>query len=144
MGYMGNHTGSTTLTLWPSDIRAMRLAGDYKGWMPPVAVKTHDGTVQRHSLFIEIQLLDPCSGSDELVPLSDWILEHATVVEPEGLGSRSVSLKEQGEEEEDGSHCRLSGGLMRNHFYFATAPGNEHLYIATKKHNLYRELPSVG
>ena len=143
--------------------------------MPPVTVPVpgpgREGTVQRRqSLFVEIQLLDPRSRSDELVPLSDWILEHATVVvEPEladsdtSITTRSCPVRrrrdgrgsgegeEQDEEEEeieqDGhgeDRCRLSGGLMRNHFYFATAPGNEFLYIATKLHNLYRELPSVG
>ena len=127
----------------------MNLTDQYKGWMPPVTITSasaHEKAVdQRKSLFVEIKLLDPQSKENELIPLSDWILERAVVIEPEKPSTAHRHKK--GEDEGDGGKgdCyRLSGGLMRNHFYFATAPGNEFLYIATKKHNLYRELPSVG
>lgn len=38
---------------------------------------------------------------------------------------------------------RLSGQGMRNHLYFATAPGNGMLYVAKKKNGVVSQLPVV-
>jgi hypothetical protein len=37
---------------------------------------------------------------------------------------------------------RLSGFKMRMHLYFATAPGNQMLYISEKKHGIIKQLPT--
>ncbi len=36
---------------------------------------------------------------------------------------------------------RLSGNVMRNHIYFATAPGNATLFVAQKKNGIVSQLP---
>lgn len=37
---------------------------------------------------------------------------------------------------------RLSGNGMRNHLFFATAPGNARLYVAKTRNGLFHELPA--
>jgi hypothetical protein len=38
---------------------------------------------------------------------------------------------------------RLSGKVMRDELYFATAPGNQLLYVALKKNGIVTQLPVV-
>jgi len=42
-----------------------------------------------------------------------------------------------------GMQYRLSGSMIRDHLYFATAPGNATLYVATKKNGIITQLPVV-
>ena len=42
-----------------------------------------------------------------------------------------------------GTQYRLSGNAMRNHLYFATAPGNANLFVADKKNGITTQLPVV-
>jgi hypothetical protein len=38
---------------------------------------------------------------------------------------------------------RLSGSAMRDHLFFATAPGNANLFVAQKKNGIVTQLPVV-
>ncbi len=55
---------------------------------------------------------------------SDWITELGVIIS-------------------QGQVRRLSGPSIRDHFYFATAPGNQHLYVAEKKNGIMAQLPVV-
>lgn len=85
-------------------------------------VTTANGVVDRERITIEIQLL-MADGT----AISPWFRELA-IIKPILPGA---------------SDYRLSGNAMRNHFYFATAPGNTMLYIAKKKNGIVTQLPVV-
>ncbi|EZF36339.1 hypothetical protein H109_04066 [Trichophyton interdigitale MR816] len=76
--------------------------------------------VLRQVVFVEIQLLD-----SQCKPISDWILEESVIV-PSAEGN-----------------TRLSSRGMRYCLYFATAPGNQQLYVAEKKNGIVQQLPVV-
>ena len=42
-----------------------------------------------------------------------------------------------------GIQYRLSGSAVRNHLYFATAPGNANLFVAEKENGITTQLPVV-
>jgi hypothetical protein len=44
---------------------------------------------------------------------------------------------------QSGIQYRLSGRAIRNHLYFATAPGNANLFVAQKKNGITTQLPVV-
>lgn len=44
---------------------------------------------------------------------------------------------------EDGQIPLLSGNAIRRKLYFATAPGNEFLYVSVKKNGIVTKLPAV-
>jgi hypothetical protein len=119
-----NDTGSNTMSLFDSDLTPMGIqrvnAGPnpYGAWSTPVPILTANGIVQRESLTIEIQL-----RRADTTAASRWIREVAIIV-PQQVN-------------------RLSGGRIRNHFYFATAPGNQHLYVAEKKNGIIAQLPTA-
>lgn len=83
------------------------------------------------NVFLEIQIVKPeykknaQTGVKETTgnfkPLTPWYLEMLCFVE----------------DYED----LLSGETMRKHLYFATAPGNERLYVSQKKNGIFKDMP---
>jgi hypothetical protein len=112
------------MSLFQPDLTAMGIPprgssgpNSYGGWSNPVTIVTANGTVNRESLTVELQLRKP-----DTTPASDWFRESAVLVQ-------------------QGNY--LTGGRIRRHFYFATAPGNRHLFVAQKKNGLMSILPAV-
>ena len=87
-----------------------------------VHVGTANGVVPRERVMIEIQLIK----ADGTI-VSPWLLETA-VITPVQQGVPQL---------------RLSGNAMRNHLYFATAPGNATLFVSEKKNGIVNQLPVV-
>ncbi|WEW56265.1 hypothetical protein PRK78_001707 [Emydomyces testavorans] len=117
---MLNDTGSNTMTIFDTDLTALSIPPTYRGFGVNIPVATAVGIVLRQQISVEIQMLD--SKGD---PVSDWILERA-IVTPAATGA-----------------ARLSGDGIRQRLYFATAPGNQHLYVAEKKNGIVEQLPVV-
>ncbi|EFE36018.1 uncharacterized protein ARB_04955 [Trichophyton benhamiae CBS 112371] len=117
---MLNDTGSDALTVFDTDLIALGIAPTYLGFGPQTQAMTANGIVLRQVVYVEIQLLD-----SQRNPISDWILEESVVV-PSAEGN-----------------TRLSGRGMRDCLYFATAPGNQQLYVAEKKNGIVQQLPVV-
>jgi hypothetical protein len=120
-----NDTGSNVVNLFPSDLVQLNYNQQtYGGQLGPRSTLTGNGIVQRQHLLIEMQILK----ADGTI-VSPWFVEHAVVMPPPTqLGALPF---------------RLSGDGMRNHLYFATAPGNATLYVAQKKHGVMDQLPVV-
>ncbi|KAK2785657.1 hypothetical protein FQN52_008345 [Onygenales sp. PD_12] len=117
---MVNDTGSNAFTVFDTDVVALGIPQNYMGFGINVPVTTPTGIVWRQQINVEIQLLD-AQGN----PVSDWIFDRG-IVTPAAPG---VS--------------RLSGDGIRQSLYFATAPGNQHLYVAEKKNGIVEQLPVV-
>ncbi len=62
-----------------------------------------------------------------VVPLTSWFSETFVVRDKDSSGIDVL----------------LSGMAMRQHLYFATAPGNRNLYVAVSKHGIASELPPI-
>jgi hypothetical protein len=93
----------------------------YQGRIGFVPVSTANGIVARERIIIEIQLMK-ANGTIA----SPWFRESALIT-PLQLGLQ----------------YRLSGNAMRNHLYFATAPGNTTLFISEKRNGIVTQLPVV-
>lgn len=117
---MLNDTGSNILTVFDSDLVALSIPQTYMGFGANVPITTAGGLVKRQQITVEIQLLDSQGNA-----LSDWILKKG-IVTPAATGV-----------------CRLSGDGNRQSLYFATAPGNQHLYLAEKQNGIIKQLPVV-
>lgn len=117
---MLNDTGSTAQSVFDSDVLELGLPNNYVGYGPETLVTTANGVVPRRRIAVEVQLLTPQGGI-----ASDWIREYG-VLTPSTPGS-----------------VRLSGSGIRGALYFATAPGNEYLYVAAKKNGIIDQLPVV-
>jgi hypothetical protein len=83
-----------------------------------IQINTANGRVTQTLMFVDMQIL-----TSAFVPLTPWFKESAI-----------VKADSPGDE-------RLSGSAMRNHLFFATAPGNAHLHVAQKKAGIIRDLP---
>ncbi|EGD85244.1 hypothetical protein H112_08975 [Trichophyton rubrum D6] len=115
-----NDTGSNTMTVFDTDITALGIPPTYMGYGADVLITTAGGTLRRRQISVEIQLLDLQGNA-----VSDWILE-AGIVTPATAGV-----------------TRLSGNGIRQSLYFATAPGNQHLYVAEKKNSIIKQPPVI-
>lgn len=118
-----NDTGSTRQTIFTTDLTNLHYdRNTYQGGRGITTVVTANGVVNRERITIEIQLL-MADGT----AISPWFRELALIkhVLP-GVPA-----------------FRLSGNAMRDHFYFATAPGNTTLYVAKKKNGIVTQLPVV-
>lgn len=114
-----NDTGSTSQSVFQSDLSTLGLTPQYGGLGNIVSVVTANGQVDQRSIWIQVQLL-----RTDGTAVSDWIDEMGIIsTEPETT--------------------RLTGDLIRNHLYFATAPGNQYLYVAEKAHGILSQLPKV-
>ncbi|KAJ5709836.1 hypothetical protein N7493_009428 [Penicillium malachiteum] len=120
-GRIANDTGSSIQTIFFSDLTRLQYNPQtYLGNIGQVPVNTASGVVVRERIMIEIQILDYHWN-----PITPWFIEYA-VITPDTQGS-----------------VRLSGTGIRNHLYFATAPGNMVLYVANTKNGLVSQLPVV-
>ncbi|EGC47208.1 conserved hypothetical protein [Histoplasma capsulatum var. duboisii H88] len=117
---MLNDTGSNALTVFDTDLVALAIPPTYMGFGGNTQITTAGGSVIRQQITVEIQLLDSQGNA-----VSDWILEEG-IVTPAVIGG-----------------VRLSGDCIRQSLYFATAPGNQHLYVAEKKNGIVEQLPVV-
>ncbi|KAJ5907475.1 hypothetical protein N7495_000157 [Penicillium taxi] len=119
---ISNDTGSNGQGLFRSDLDALNLDPlTYLGLIFDRRVETAGGVLNRLSIIIEMQIVS--SEGDTLTP---WFQEEAIVWED------YESLQ------------RLSGSAMREYLYFATAPGNQKLYMAKKKGGLMSLLPAIN
>ena len=109
-----NDTGSDVLTLFDDDFLSLGNTVGYSGWLQPVKIVDANGNV----LFfpcVQVQVRMVC---DDNTPWGDWMEETAIVrVRVPGVS-------------------RLSGPGIRTHLYFATAPGNHTVAVASTKGGL--------
>ncbi|KAI7774253.1 hypothetical protein LA080_009030 [Diaporthe eres] len=124
-----NDTGSNVQSLRRSDWNALKTAT----MSPQIAqMLTATGPEPVENVFLEVRIVKPevtrNSQGQELrtgqyVPLTLWYPELLRIVN-------------------DGDTL-LSGENMRNYLYFATAPGNETLYVSQRKQAIVDGLPVV-
>ncbi|WEW60146.1 hypothetical protein PRK78_005631 [Emydomyces testavorans] len=108
---ISNDTGSSQQVIFEEDLIALGWDSvTYPGRLGLATVTTASGVLRRLRVLIEMQIVDS-NG----VAMTPWFEETAIVAFARG------------------SLPRLSGLRMRDHLYFATAPGNETLYVAAKK-----------
>ncbi|KAJ5484060.1 hypothetical protein N7539_005856 [Penicillium diatomitis] len=116
-----NDTGSNVLTVFMSDLLALQFDMVLHG--PAIQgatpINTANGQALQPLIFVDMQIV-----TSSFVALTPWFRETA-IVKPDSPGD-----------------ARLSGAAMRNHLFFATAPGNAHLYVAQKKAGIIRDLPA--
>ncbi|KAK9431774.1 hypothetical protein V1505DRAFT_367059 [Lipomyces doorenjongii] len=118
---IANDTGSDIQTTFDTDLILLNYdQSTYGGRLPAIALQTANGLVIRQRIQIQVQIIDS-TGRE----MTRWFLESAVIV-PHAGGTE-----------------RLSGAAMRNHLYFATAPGNTRLWMSVKKHGLITQLPVV-
>ncbi|KAJ6132398.1 hypothetical protein N7471_007613 [Penicillium samsonianum] len=115
-----NDTGSNVLTLFTSDLLALQfdLVRHGAAIRGVDSITTANGPSLHTLIFVDMQILTSAS-----VALTPWFRETA-ILKPDSPGE-----------------ARLSGAVMRNHLFFATAPGNARLYVAQKKAGIIRDLP---
>jgi len=120
---IANDTGSNIQTIFTTDLINLHYnPNTYHGRLGFIPVLTAGGYVAREQIIIEIQLM---KANGTIV--SPWFREWALIT-PIQLGVPQY---------------RLSGSAMRNHLYFATAPGNAALFVAEKKNGIVTQLPVV-
>lgn len=124
-----NDTGSNVQSVHLSDWNALKTPAVelFKAQMLTAA-----GVRNVWNMFLEIRIVKPeykknAQNVEEVTgnfePLTPWYLEMLRLVE----------------DNED----LLSGETMRKYLYFATAPGNEKLYVSQKKNGIFKDLPVV-
>ncbi|KAI9680476.1 MAG: hypothetical protein M1817_003916 [Caeruleum heppii] len=89
----------------------------YEGLGPLVQVDTANGVFQAQIIDMEVMVLNQ-DGEQ----VSGWIEEEGLIMPPANL--------------------RLSGLGIRQGLYFATAPGNDFLYVSETKNGLVQQLPT--
>lgn len=124
---ISNDTGSNTQTLYQDDLTALGFnASTYRGIEGDVSVQTANGTIMRTQIWVEIKVL----GNDHTTELTK-LDPRARKLYPTKCWSRGCPA------------VRLSGKGIRDHLYFATAPGNQQLFVAQKKSGIVSQLPVV-
>ncbi|KAJ6108029.1 hypothetical protein N7523_009352 [Penicillium sp. IBT 18751x] len=106
-----NDTGSNVLTLFMSDLMALQFDTALHGaaMQGATPISTANGQALQPLILVDLQIL-----TSDFVALTPWF-EEIAIVKPDNPGD-----------------VRLSGAAMRNHLFFATAPGNAYLkYIFT-------------
>src|SRR5271163_1385 len=117
-----NDTGSNIQTIFPTDLAALRYdPSTYLGDLGMFAITTANGDAFRNRIMIEMQIIKADGTA-----ITPWFWEVAV----------DTPLQ-------SGMQWRLSGNAMRNHLYFATAPGNANLFVAEKKNGITTQLPVV-
>ncbi|KAJ5722168.1 hypothetical protein N7488_000203 [Penicillium malachiteum] len=116
-----NDTGSNVLTLFMSDLLALQfdMVLHSQAMQGAAPINTANGHALQPLIFVDMQIL-----TSAFVVLTPWFRETA-IVKPDSPGD-----------------ARLSGAAMPNHLFFATAPGNAHLYVVQKKAGIIRDLPA--
>lgn len=77
------------------------------------------------TVIAELRIMGYDSARGQLCPVTNWFFENF-VIKDDYPG---ITL--------------LSGSEMRRHLFFATAPGNQQLYVSVKKNGIMRLLPVV-
>lgn len=109
-----NDTGSNILTLFEDDFPFLGNRAGYSGWLQPAQVADANGNEQFFPCIrVQVQMV-----RDDNTPWGDWMEETAIV----RVGVPNVP--------------RLSGPGIRAHLYFATAPGNHTIAVASTKGGL--------
>jgi hypothetical protein len=120
-----NDTGSNVQTIFPTDLAALQYNQlTYQGHFGMFPIGTANGVAFRSKIIIEMQIVK----ADGTI-VTPWFREDAVI----------TPLQQ-------GIQHRLSGNAMRNHLYFATAPGNPgnaNLFVAVKKNGITTQLPVV-
>src|SRR5271170_1886401 len=117
-----NDTGSNIQTIFPTDLAALRYnQHTYGGNLAMIPIGTANGVVPRSRVVIEMQIIKADGTA-----VTPWFRETAVVTPLQ-----------------PGVQYRLSGSAMRDHLYFATAPGNTNLLVAEKKNGITTQLPVV-
>jgi len=117
-----NDTGSNIQTIFPTDLAVLRYdPATYQGNLGTLSIATAGGVVYREKIVIEMQITKADGTA-----ITPWFRESAVVTPLQS-----------------GIQHRLSGNVMRDHLYFATAPGNANLFVAEKKNGITTQLPVV-
>jgi hypothetical protein len=117
-----NDTGCSIQTLFSTDLAALgydRLT--YRGHRGIANIRTGNGVIRRRRIVIETQIIKADGTA-----ITPWFRQNAVVLPLQS-----------------GIQYRLSGRAIRNHLYFATAPGNTNLFVAQKKNGITTQLPVV-
>jgi len=105
-----------------ADLAALQYnPATYYGPIFPLEINTAGGRVLRMVSRIEMQVIKADGTA-----VTEWFEERAVITPLMG-----------------GMRYRLSGNVIRDHLYFATAPGNAMLYVAVKKNGIVTQLPVV-
>lgn len=116
-----NDTGSNTPTVLSTDLLALGIDPRYYpgilGWQ---RIDTAAGSILRYKVGIETSII-----AADGMQISPWFMESG-VLTPLGAGFQ----------------YRLSGSVMRQHLFFATAPGNATLFVAQRKNGIMMQLPA--
>ena len=116
-----NDTGSSIQTLLSPDLSALGYnQHTYRGHRGIADLETANGVIHRRRIVVETQII--MADGTAITP---WFRQNAVALPQLGI------------------QCRLSGRAMRNHLYFATAPGNANLFVAQKKNGITTQLPVV-
>ncbi|MBE3045094.1 hypothetical protein IMZ48_21580 [Candidatus Bathyarchaeota archaeon] len=122
-----NDTGSQVQTIYTHDFAYLDgpLPGRHILRPMPVPITTPNGITQMPTVSMDIRIVnhDP---NGEPKALTDWLRE--TFVIRDRVGDQTLLL---------------SGTAMRGKLYFATAPGNDQLFVSVKKNGIVSQLPAV-
>lgn len=106
--------GSDILTLFHTDLAVLGNINGYAGWQRLCLVQTASGLLGvLERLAVEVRLCD-----ENRQPWSLWFMEDAVIRQA------SPDLP------------RLSGGEMRDYFYFGTSAGNRTLSVSSSKYGM--------
>lgn len=109
-----NDTGSNILTLFDDDFPFLGNTAGYSGWLQPVRIVDANGNRPLfRRLNVQVRMV-----RDDNTPWGDW-MEETAIVRVQGPNVP-----------------RLSGPGIRAHLYFATAPGNHTVAVASTKGGL--------
>ena len=116
-----NDTGCSIQTLFSTDLDALGYdESTYRGHKGTTDISTANGVVSRRKIAIETQIVKADGTA-----ITPWFEQNAVILPQSGL------------------QYRLSGRAIRDHLYFATAPGNANLFVAQKKNGITTQLPVV-
>src|SRR2546421_11430951 len=110
-----NDTGCSIQPLFSADLTALGYDElTYQGHQGTTDLGTANGVISRRRIAIETQIVKADGTA-----MTPWFRQNAVV-----LPLRS------------GRQYRLSGRVMRDHLFFATAPRNANLFVAQKKNGI--------
>jgi hypothetical protein len=117
-----NDTGCNIQTLLSTDLTALGYNQlTYRGHRGITELDTAGGVIRRRRIVIETQIMRADGTA-----ITPWFRQNAVVLPLQS-----------------GIQYRLSGRAIRNHLFFATAPGNANLFVAQKKSGIVTQLPVV-
>jgi len=120
-----NDTGSQIQTIYQHDFDQLNGPGRHLFPPQPSLINTPNGPAMLATVSMEIRIIRR-KPNGEVKALTDWM--------PEMFVIRNFN---------HGQTLLLSGAAMRQRLYFATAPGNDFLYVSVKKHGIVSQLPVV-